>query len=30
MMVTVRTKPQPNDVDIGGEAVAVTCLKEKR
>jgi hypothetical protein len=26
MQVTVNTRPQPNDIDIGGEAVALTCL----
>lgn len=24
----VTTKPMPNEVDIGGEAVALTCTKE--
>jgi hypothetical protein len=25
MQVVVNTSPAPNDIDIGGEAVALTC-----
>jgi len=27
MQVAVTTKPLPNDIDVGGEAVALTCEK---
>ena len=29
MVVTINTKPAPNEIDIGGEAVALTCKMPK-
>jgi hypothetical protein len=29
MEVSINTKPQPNDIDISGEAVALTCEGSK-
>ena len=30
MWVTVRVKPQPNEIDIGGEAVGMNCTGHRR
>ena len=30
MEVHINTRPLPNDIDVGGEAVALTCIGELR